>query len=324
MTCDPVARGAAPPITTPERSTPRGCSALGSEERSAAQEQPLAGRLCRSDVRLQVGNLVSRRRDQEHAVRLRRVTASRLLRIGAEQCVPVAFDHVPAESAELCDEARRALPSRVPVLGDDHRATPAEVAVRVGPESRRRLRACRGVAEVVRRRVAERRLLRPHLRCEERHVRKPSREVAEHDVLAAPDRADDGVDAVDLDQSTRREDDLVGVRELRARRDELDAPPARASGDELGSATAPALEEWERYSREDGVARADEQARAFEQHTDANGLALGAAPAAEKCDDQGSGNNRRHAVISAHRSPPRARRPPRRSRPDTRRRRPSP
>ena len=125
---------------------------------------------------------------------------------------------LPPERAELRDEARRRLPAGVPVLGRDHRATPAEVAVGVGPEPRRRLRAGRGEAEVVR--AVGRGASSPAPPSPRRGTsrRGTVREVAEHDVLAAPDRPHDDVGAIDLDEPARRKDELVGVRELGARR----------------------------------------------------------------------------------------------------------
>ena len=64
-------------------------------------------------------------------------------------------------------------------------------------------------------------------------------------VLGATDRPDDNVDTVDLDESARREDELVGIGELGARGKELDAS-ASALPETSRETSAATLEERER------------------------------------------------------------------------------
>ena len=130
--------------------------------------------------------------------------------------------HVPAEGAELRDEGCFLLPPDGCRVGDDRGAAPSQFAVRIAPKPRHVLSFVGVEAIDVRGGVPQGELLGTGPGRYEDHLRVLAGELAEHERVRLADRADDGVDALDLDEPTRLFDEDRVLAFFGAPPDQLD------------------------------------------------------------------------------------------------------
>ena len=107
--------------------------------------------------------------------------------------------HVPAEGAELRDEGCFLLPPHERV-GDDCSAAPSQLAVRIAPQPRHVLSLVGVEAIDICGGVPQGELLRTRPDRYEDHLRVLAGKVADHQPVRLADGADDGVDALGLDE----------------------------------------------------------------------------------------------------------------------------
>ena len=207
---------------------------------------------------------------------------------GVQRARAHLLDDAASEGAELGDECGGTPPARVPVVGDDRSAAPAELPVRVRGESGDELPMVGRDAEEVRRPFVQRDLTRAVRSDDEDGVRVTPGHFAHRDPVHAEGAADDGVGVVDLDQPARLLEHRRELQGLRAGGNELDGPPRDPGGRDSARRVVcdlqprAALEQGKLGARQlDGVER-PEDPDAVDEEPDPEGLLAAAAPASPR------------------------------------------
>ena len=130
--------------------------------------------------------------------------------------------HVPAEGAELRDESCFLVPPDGCRVGDDRGAAPPQFAVGITAKPRDILSFVGVEAINIRGGMPQGEPLGTGPGRYEDHVRVLARELAKHERVRLADRADDGVDALDLDEPTRLFDEDRVLALFGAPPDQLD------------------------------------------------------------------------------------------------------